>query len=158
MKKIIALSCIITFTFINITTAQQLTTDSSVAFADTNLDYNYSTAVPPIPVKALANTKLRNMGIGLTILGLATIYGGSAMVKKANEENTTTETFTGTLYPDEEDDVTRTMGKAGIIGGSIATVGGLVMTYFGQRKLKTKKNKKLTYAISHNAMYIAYQF
>lgn len=157
MKKIITLSFIINFAFINIIAAQQLTTDTSLAFANTNMHYNYPTDTPPNPPKALANAKLRNMGIGLTVLGLATIYGGSAMVKKANEENTSTETFTGTLYPDEEDDVTRTMGKAGIIGGAIATVGGLVMTYFGQKKLSTK-SKRLSYSISYNNMYIAYQF
>lgn len=110
-----------------------------------------------LPKGKKASPKLRNMGIGLAALGVTFIVGGANMVKKADGQTSYSYTSSTNGGTQESGDIGGAFGAMGIIGGSLATIGGVVMTVVGQKKL-SKAKKNITFDISPNAVYFAYRF
>jgi hypothetical protein len=100
--------------------------------------------------------RLRNTGIGFTLCGIATIIGGSAMVSAADGETSyNSSTYNGQTQT--QGSFLGAMGAMGIVGGSISTVGGMAMWYFGNKKLK-KEKRRATVSLGLNSATITYAF
>ncbi len=91
---------------------------------------------------------LRNAGIGLFAFGVAAIGGGIAMVAAADgvtyyrsSSSSSSSSSSGSYNsgPKEEGSFLGAMGALGIVGGGLATAGGIVMWHFGQRKVNRSK-------------------
>jgi hypothetical protein len=114
------------------------------------------TSKPQYEISSINNCKikgsnLRNTGIGLFVFGIAAIGGGIAMVTSADgvtyyhsSTNTSSNTYGNSSGTQEEGSLTGAMGALGIIGGGLATAGGIVMWHFGQKKIN-RSNVKVNF-------------
>jgi hypothetical protein len=100
--------------------------------------------------------RLRNTGIGFTLFGIATIIGGSAMVSAADGETSySSNNYNGQTQT--QGSFTGAMGTLGIVGGSISTIGGMAMWYFGNKKLQ-KEKRRASVSLGFNSATISYKF
>ncbi|OFX22185.1 MAG: hypothetical protein A2033_14520 [Bacteroidetes bacterium GWA2_31_9] len=110
------------------------------------LSYNSKTIKP----------RLRNTGIVFTIMGAVFIAGGIAMVNSADGVTYYySNTYNG--HTTTEGDATGAFGALGIVGGSIAMLGGGTMWFFGSRKLK-KGGHRTALNFSPSSVYLTYNF
>ena len=110
------------------------------------LSYNYKKVTP----------RLRNTGIIFTIMGACFIAGGIAMVNSADGVTYySSNTYNG--YTTEEGNATGAFGALGIVGGSIAMIGGGTMWFFGSKNLK-KGGHRASLNFSPSSVYLTYNF
>jgi hypothetical protein len=100
--------------------------------------------------------RLRNTGIGFTLFGIATIIGGSALVSAADGETSySSNNYNGQTQT--QGSFAGAMGAMGIAGGSISTIGGLAMWYFGHKKIQ-KEKRRPTVSLGLNSVSLSYKF
>jgi hypothetical protein len=157
-RKIKTIILSLTVLFINTGVYGQIlkTYSSEIKLKATPLTYVSGFISQPnfnIRQKKEVSPRLRYTGIVFTLLGIGTIAGGGAMVGAADGVTY----YSNTNYGGAEGSFMGAMGALGIVGGSISTIGGLTMCFFGNKKLQREK-RRTTLNFAPNSATIAYQF
>lgn len=117
-----------------------------------NNNYNFTTYKP-----RKVTPRLRNTGIIFTVMGVGFIAGGISMVKSADGVTYySSNTYNGQTTT--EGNATGAFGALGIVGGSIAVLGGVTMWYFGSKNLKKRGGHRASLNVSPGSVYLTYNF
>jgi hypothetical protein len=152
IKNFISIYSVALLLIINGIYAQQIRIDRN----NFSLQSNFSSLrFKPVVVfnQQTDSPKLRNAGIGLTVLGVGLIARGTAMVIAADGVTYySTSTYGGT-----EGSFSGAMGALSIVAGGISTAGGITMWILGQKKLN-KEKRRMNLSIGVNVVEIWYRF
>jgi hypothetical protein len=131
--------------------------DSSLKYSNAFSSLNSIESIESISIKKSNGAKIRNIGIGLTSFGILCIVGGASMVKAADGVVSYNYQYNSNGETHEEGSAKGAFGALGIVGGSVAVIGGVTMWIIGQRKINNSK-QNVSFSILPNGAYFAYRF